>query len=132
MSTLRSPAARGRNHAHVYASRRVLIVQNSLCAVGSDDDALPYSNFLRRARVEILAARAAVRTVSGPRAPAKRERTIAVPTWAVTLLGIVASVAFTVFGYALAQDRRITRLEERVASLGRQMQALPKRRGDLQ
>jgi len=52
------------------------------------------------------------------------------PAWAVGLLGIICTVVGTIFGFQLAQDRRITRLEERVGSLGRQMIALPKRRGD--
>ena len=52
------------------------------------------------------------------------------PEWVATLLagGLVALGA--TLGFVIAQDRRITRLEERVASLGRQLLGLPKRKSD--
>lgn len=52
------------------------------------------------------------------------------PGWVATLIGVACGVIGALFGFQLAQDRRITRLEERVASLGRQLMALPKRKGD--
>lgn len=52
------------------------------------------------------------------------------PVWVVSLIAIACSVTSALFGYQIAQDRRITRLEERVASLGRQLLALPKRKSD--
>jgi len=52
------------------------------------------------------------------------------PAWAVGLLGIICTVAGTIFGRYATQSERITRLEERVGSLGRQMSELPKRKGD--
>jgi hypothetical protein len=45
-------------------------------------------------------------------------------------LGSLLLVVGALFGYVIAQDRRITRVEERLRSLGQQLLALPKRRGD--
>jgi hypothetical protein len=52
------------------------------------------------------------------------------PAWAVALIGIICSVSGAIFGRYTSQGERITLLEERVASLGRQMASLPKRKGD--
>jgi hypothetical protein len=52
---------------------------------------------------------------------------VTLPAWVITL---VVGVVSALFGFTLAQDRRITRLEERVGSLGRQLLSLPKRRTD--
>ena len=49
---------------------------------------------------------------------------------AVTLLGIGVTISAYVLGFAIAQDRRITRLEERVQGLGGQMLKIPKRKTD--
>jgi hypothetical protein len=52
------------------------------------------------------------------------------PEWVIALIGLACSVTGALFGYQIAQDRRITRLEERVHSLGQQLLHLPKRKGD--
>ena len=52
------------------------------------------------------------------------------PVWSIALMGLVLTFVSGIFGYVLAQDRRVTRLEERVASLGRQLLGLPKRKTD--
>lgn len=52
------------------------------------------------------------------------------PSWIVALIGIGSTVLGALFGFVLAQDRRITRLEERVRSLGQQLMGLPKRKSD--
>jgi len=71
-----------------------------------------------------------VRSQVNTRAPDAQGKGNAVPAWAATLLAIAVTIAGAVFGFSIAQDRRITRLEERVASLGRQMISLPKRKTD--
>lgn len=48
------------------------------------------------------------------------------PAW----IGVLFAIVSAVVGYVIQQDRRITRLEDRVASLGRQLTTLPKRRTD--
>jgi len=45
-------------------------------------------------------------------------------------LGSLLLVVGVGLGYLIAQDRRITRLEERVRGIGHQLVTLPKRRGD--
>jgi uncharacterized Rmd1/YagE family protein len=52
------------------------------------------------------------------------------PEWAATLLAAALVTVGATFGFVIAQDRRITRLEERVANIGKQLTQLPKRRGD--
>jgi len=52
------------------------------------------------------------------------------PEWVVALIGISLTSLGALFGFVIAQDRRITRLEERVRSLGQQLLSLPKRKAD--
>jgi len=52
------------------------------------------------------------------------------PEWAATLVAGALVTAGAALGFIIAQDRRITRLEERVHSLGQQLLHLPKRKGD--
>jgi len=52
------------------------------------------------------------------------------PQWIVDLLAVGCTVVGALFGYQIAQDRRITRLEERVRTLGQQLLVLPKRKSD--
>jgi hypothetical protein len=52
------------------------------------------------------------------------------PEWVVGMIALGCTVVGALFGYQIAQDRRITRLEERVRSLGQQLLNLPKRKGD--
>jgi hypothetical protein len=52
------------------------------------------------------------------------------PEWVATLIVAAFGAACGSIGFLIGQDRRITRLEERVRSLGQQLGALPKRRGD--
>lgn len=47
-------------------------------------------------------------------------------SWIGLLLAVVSGIG----GFVLAQDRRITRLEERLVSLGQQLRDLPKRKTD--
>jgi hypothetical protein len=53
------------------------------------------------------------------------------PDWVATLLAGACVLVGGLFGYVIAQDRRVTRLEERVHSLGTQLQKLPKRESDV-
>lgn len=52
----------------------------------------------------------------------------------ITALAAIAALCLTVagaaLGFAISEDRRITRLEERVRTLGQQLLQLPKRRTD--
>lgn len=43
---------------------------------------------------------------------------------------LIVAVVSGVFGFVIAQDRRITRLEERTRQLGHELLKLPKRKGD--
>lgn len=52
------------------------------------------------------------------------------PEWVVSLLALACTVVGALVGFVIAQDRRITRLEERVRSLGQQLLSLPKRKAD--
>lgn len=52
------------------------------------------------------------------------------PEWVIAVLALGFTVLGTLFGFTLAQDRRITRLEERVRGIGRQLVEIPKRKGD--
>lgn len=52
------------------------------------------------------------------------------PGWVATLLVAVFGACCAAIGFQIGQDRRITRLEERVRSLGQQLLALPKRKAD--
>jgi type VI protein secretion system component VasF len=52
------------------------------------------------------------------------------PGWVVSLIALACTVTGALFGYQISQDRRITRLEERVRSLGQQLLSLPKRKSD--
>jgi hypothetical protein len=52
------------------------------------------------------------------------------PAWAVGLIGIGCTIVGALIGFQFTQDRRITRLEERVRSLGQQLLNLPKRKSD--
>ncbi len=47
-----------------------------------------------------------------------------------TLLAAALGAACLVAGYVLSQERRITKIEERLHSLGMQMSKLPKRKED--
>jgi hypothetical protein len=52
------------------------------------------------------------------------------PEWVATLIVAAFGATCTTIGFLIGQDRRITRLEERVRSLGQQLAQLPKRKGD--
>jgi hypothetical protein len=52
------------------------------------------------------------------------------PEWVATLLAGAMAALGAVIGFVIAQDRRITRVEERIHSLGAQLQKLPKRKSD--
>jgi NAD/NADP transhydrogenase alpha subunit len=52
------------------------------------------------------------------------------PEWIVGVIALACTVTGTLVGFVIAQDRRITRVEERVRSLGQQLLNLPKRKTD--
>jgi len=52
------------------------------------------------------------------------------PGWAATILAALMALVGGTFAYVIAQDRRITRLEERVHGIGLQMREIPKRNTD--